>query len=160
MAVAVVLALVCGHANGLPEDARQTLTMKADKGTLQSQPNGVSELSGNVLLEQGTLRLDADRITAFKRENKLHRVVATGQANEPARFRQQLEPGKPYVHARAQSVEYAIAEERIKLSGEAFLSNGDGEYTGSTITWDMKENRVDCAGCEYRGTPRAATQAD
>ena len=60
-------------------------------------------------------------------------------------------PASRSPRAHAQTVDYSIAEQRIKLTGEAFLSTGDTEYTGGTIVWDMKENAVDCRdGCRYK----------
>lgn len=142
---------------GLPEDAEQPLSIDADSGTYDDDPNGTLELSGNVRLRQGTLRMEAARVRATKRDGKLYRVVAMGGKDAPVRFQQQINPGEPLARAHAQTVDYSIAEERIKLTGDAFLSTGETEYAGGTIVWDMKENAVDCRdGCRYidaRKTP-------
>ncbi|MCY3838814.1 MAG: lipopolysaccharide transport periplasmic protein LptA [Gammaproteobacteria bacterium] len=162
-ATALAVALVCAPALGgapvlgLPEDAEQPLSIDADSGTYDDDPNGTLELSGNVRLRQGTLRMEAARVRATKRDGKLYRVVAMGGKDAPVRFQQQINPGEPLARAHAQTVDYSIAEERIKLTGDAFLSTGETEYAGGTIVWDMKENAVDCRdGCRYidaRKTP-------
>ena len=153
----VLLALLGAPVQSTPEDAEQPLSVDADSGSYDDAPNGTLELAGNVQLRQGTLRVEASRVTATKRDGKLYRVIATGAEGAPARFRQRIKPGEPVVHARARTVDYSIAEQQTKLTGDAFLSAGEREYNGGVIVWDMKENRVDCrAGCRYTQHPQAA----
>ena len=152
---ALLVALVGTPLLGLPEDANQPLLIDTDNGTYNDDPNGTLELSGNVRIQQGTLRVEAQRVTATKREGKLHRVVATGTEDAPARFRQQINPGEPLVRAHAERVDYSIADQETRLTGDAFLSTGEEQYSGGTIILDMKENGVVCRdGCQYIGSPR------
>ena len=140
----------------MPGDAEQPLSIDAGNATYNDDPNGTIELSGNVRIEQGTLRIDAARVTATKRGGKLHRVVATG-GDTPVRLRQRIHPGEPPARAHARTIDYDIAEQRIKLTGDAFVAADEREYSGGTITWDMKENGFDCRdGCRYDGPPPAA----
>ena len=153
-ATALAVALVSAPAPGLPEDAEQPLSIDADSGIYDDDPNGTLELSGDVRLRQGTLRVEAAQVRATKRDGELYRVVATGAEGAPVRFQQRINPGEPLARAHAQTVDYGIAEQRIKLTGDAFLSTGETEYAGGTIIWDMKENAVDCRdGCRYNGPP-------
>lgn len=151
---ALVALLLCAPVLGLPEDALQPLSIDADNATYDDDPNGALELTGNVTVRQGTLHVTAERVEATKRDGKLNRVVATGAEGEPARFRQQIQPDEPPAHARAQKVDYSIAEQKAKLTGDAFLSAGERTYSGGTIIWDMKDNRVVCEdGCQMTGIP-------
>ena len=152
---ALLVALVCAPILALPEDAEQPLLINADSGTYNDDPNGTIELSGNVQIQQGTLRVNAERMTATKRDGKLHRVVATGGEDAPVRLRQRINPGEPVARARARRIDYNIAEQQTQLTGDAFVSAGEREYTGGIIIWDMKENGIDCReGCQSR--PRQA----
>ena len=154
MALVYAPALVCAPVLGLPEDAEQPLSIDTDSGTYDHEPDGTLELTGNVRLRQGTLRMEAARVRATKRDGKLYRVVATGGKDAPVQFQQQINPGEPLARAHAQTVDYSIGEKRIELTGDAFLSTGESEYAGGTIVWDMKENAVDCrVGCRYTGPP-------
>lgn len=154
-AAALLVALVCSPLLGLPEDAEQPLVVDADSGTYNDDPNGTIELSGNVQIQQGTLRVEAARVRATKREGKLNRVVATGAEGTPVRFRQRINAGEPFVRAHARTVDYSIAEEQIKLTGDAFLSTPEADYAGGTIIWDMKTNGVVCRdGCQYERHPQ------
>ena len=148
---ALLGVFVCAPLLGLPEDAEQPLKIDADSATYNDDPNGTIELSGNVRIEQGTLRVDAARVRATKREGKLHRIVATGGEDTPVRFQQRINPGEPLARAHARIIDYNIAEQQTKLTGDAFVSSGEREYTGGTITWDMKGNSFDCRdGCQTR----------
>ncbi len=152
-----MLALAYLPALALPEDSEQPLSIDADSITYDDDPNGTHELSGNVRFRQGTLQMEADRVVATKKDDKLYRVVATGEQDQPVSFRQRPSRDEELVQGRAQTVDYGIAEQRAKLTGDAFLSTGKREYTGGTIVWDMKENRVDCqAGCQYTELPPPA----
>ena len=146
--VGLLLALVAGPVSALPEDADQPVSIKADKGTADLNPNGVTELSGSVVVEQGTLRIAAHELTLTNRNGKLARAVATGDPDEPARLRQQVRADEPFVDAKAQTIDYRLADDRIELRGEAFLAKGDGEFEGGVIVYHLKDNRVECgAGC-------------
>ena len=143
--------LVSTPVLGLPEDAEEPLLLDADSATYSDDPNGILELSGNVQIQQGTLRVAAERVTATKREGKLHRVVATGEKDTPAQFQQRINPGEPLARAHAQTIDYNVAEQQTRLTGDAFVSAGEREYTGGTIVWDMKTNDFDCRnGCQVR----------
>ncbi len=158
-ATALLIALVCSPLLGLPEDAEQPLVIDADGGTYNDDPNGTLELSGNVQIQQGTLRIEALRVTATKRQGKLHRVVATGAEDAPVRFRQRINPGEPFVRAHGQTVDYHVAEKQIELTGDAFLSTPKADYTGGTIIWDMETNGVVCqGGCQYERHPQPRAQ--
>ena len=151
----VLLCTLLGMpVEGLPDDAAQPLSIDADSVTYDDDPDGIIELLGNVKLQQGTLHITAERISATKRDDKLNRVLATGADDEPVRFQQQVDAEEPPARGRAQTIDYSIEQERAKLTGDAFLAVGQREYNGGTIVWDMKENRVDCqAGCQFTEHP-------
>ena len=154
MLAAGLVAIVSQTATGLPEDAEQSLSIHADEGAYDTDPNGVSTLSGNVQVEQGTLRVSASLVTITNKDGKLDRVVAEGRPGEPARFRQCVNRGEPLVIGHAQTIDYAIAVDRVQFEGNAFLSKGPRQFAGGVITWDMVENDVDCrSGCVFTLPP-------
>ena len=140
--VASVLMLAALFALALPEDREQPIEIQADEGSFDPD-RGVSVLAGSVLLNQGTLRVSASRVTISNRGGQLDRIVAEGEADAPATFRQRLSVGEPFVNAHARRIDYAIAEQRIELKGGAFLSQDDREFSGEEIFWNIEEGRVD-----------------
>lgn len=137
--VAVTLALTAAFVAGLPEDSQQPIAVEADESSGDYSSSGVFVLTGSVQIDQGTLRIEADSVTVTNQGGRIVRLVAEGQ---PARFRQHLAADEPFVNARARRIDYAVAEERLEMKGDAFLSQNDRELSSETIFWDIKEGRV------------------
>ena len=141
-AAAWALALAAAAAFALPEDQEQPIRIQADRSESDAR-SGVAVLTGDVRVEQGTLRIEAERVTVTDRDGRLARVVAEGSADEPATFRQRLEAGEPIARARAARIDYQVAEQRIELEGGALLTQGEREFAGEVIVYDIAQGRVD-----------------
>lgn len=129
-------------AHGLPEDQAEELIIQADEAVYDTN-TGVNVLSGHVRIDQGSLRVEASRVTTTTNaDGGLARIVAEGAPERPATLRQRINPGEPLVTARAAHVDYAVAEGHVELRGNAFLKQGDREVGGDVVSWDMKEGRV------------------
>lgn len=128
-------------AYALPEDSEQPIEIRADEA--RSEPDGTSVLTGDVQIDQGTLSLAAERVTVATRDKRLHKIVAEGDSDAPVRFRQQIQADEPFANGHANHIDYAVAEQRLALKGDAFLSVGDREFEGDLITWDIEDGRVD-----------------
>lgn len=146
--VALALALPLPLA-ALPEDGEQPIHIEADEGTFN--PDGESVLTGAVALRQGTLRLAAHRMTLTARNRRLNRVVALGREGAPAMFRQQPRAGEGVVDARARRIDYAVAEQRIVLTGDALVVQADQEISADVIDWNIDAGRVQARSNEPGG---------
>lgn len=132
-----------------PADSEQPIHIEADEGVFD--PDGVSVLTGAVALRQGSLRLNAFRMTLMAEESQLRRIVAEGDDEAPATFRQQPRPGEPVVRARAKRIDYAVAEQRITLQGDAFVAQADQEIAAEAIDWNLEAKRVEARSSEPGG---------
>ena len=138
-ATALTLAVV--SAAGLVEDSEQPIDVQADEGSCD--PNSsVCVLTGTVRIQQGTLRLEANKVTLSNQGGQIERIVAEGRTGEPARLRQRLNPSEPFANASAQRIDYAVGEGRVELRGDAHLSQNDREFSGDILFWDTREGRV------------------
>lgn len=133
----------------LPEDGEQPIHIEADAGTFV--PDGESVLTGAVSLRQGTLRLSAHRVTLSARNQRLDRIVAVGQASEPATFRQRPRTGEGVVDAWADRIDYAVAKQRIVLTGSATVVQDDQEISADVIDWNIEAGRVEARSSESGG---------
>ena len=138
-----------GLAPAAPADSERPIHIEADEGVFD--PDGVSVLTGAVALRQGSLRLNAHRMTLTAEESQLRRIVAEGNGETPATFRQQPGPGEPVVHARAKRIDYAVAEQRITLRGDAFVAQADQEIAAEAIDWNLEAERVEARSSEPGG---------
>ncbi len=122
----------------LPEDRDQPIRITADQA-LRDEKQGFTVYSGNVKMDQGTLHIDADKITIYHEQEDADRIVAEGS---PAHLQQQPEPEKPLMHAEARIIEYFKAEDRVQLRQAARIEQAGSVVTGDTIDYFITEQLV------------------
>ena len=100
-AVVSLLGLGAVSAWALPSDRNQQITLLADRATF-SEKTGVTTYTGNVVIEQGTMKLQANSIVANLNSRKeISTITANGS---PARFQQKLEANKGLAKGQAQKL--------------------------------------------------------
>ena len=124
-------------AGGLP-GARANGASPAE-GTSTGAPTKRVIATGSVQVDQGSMRLQADRVVI---ESDGDRIVLINAEGDLARYRQQLEPGAAFVEARAAKIIYHPVDERIELIGRAWLARDSDEFRGEVIQFDMREGKV------------------
>jgi lipopolysaccharide export system protein LptA len=135
-----------GPAFALPSDSEQPIHIKADAAEMD-QKQGTALYSGNVRLDRGTMKVNADTMTIKLNDNdQLTQLTATGAANGPqAHFQQKVETGKAEVIADADVIIYFADEDKIELRGNAHLTQEDNELNGQLIIYDVKAGKVDAS---------------
>jgi lipopolysaccharide export system protein LptA len=118
----------------LQGDAEQAIRIVADEA-IRDEKTGLTIYRGNVLMNQGSIRIEADQITIYKIEIEGDKIVAEGT---PAHMAQQPEPDSPMMHAWGEVIEYYRTEERMLLLRDAQL-----EQDGSTVRGDRIDYLID-----------------
>ena len=98
---------------------------------------------GNVHIEapeQGTLRSDA-AVVEF-RDNHIARATITGK---PAAFEQKRTDSDKVARGHAVEIVYDVAAGTVRLTTDAWLSNGQNEISGPLLVYNMREQRVQAA---------------
>ncbi len=133
-------------ASALPSDSEQPIEIVADRAELD-EATGTAVYIGNVQLDQGTLRVKANRMTIYTAEERVTRVRAEGGAgaSRRAHYQQQRKPGGPLVQADANVITYYIDDERVKLEGDAELVQNEDRFAGGEIMYDIRVGQVDAA---------------
>ncbi|MEE4383519.1 MAG: lipopolysaccharide transport periplasmic protein LptA [Pseudomonadales bacterium] len=135
------LALPCGVA-ALPEDREQPIEIEADRAELDDA-TGRAVYSGSVRLDQGTLRVTADRLEIQTDRARVTRITAEGaEDGEPARYRQIPREGEQPVRASAETIVYDTTTETIELSGDARLEQAEDRFEGDRISYDLRTRKV------------------
>jgi lipopolysaccharide export system protein LptA len=134
----LLLILTTGLAQALPDDRDQPIHISADKA-LRDEKQGFTEYTGNVQMEQGSMRLDADKLTIYHATEEVEKVVAEGR---PARMQQQPELDKGVVHAHAGVIEYFRSEERVHLQSNARIEQDGSVVSGDSIDYFITEQLV------------------
>lgn len=134
------LPLVIGIANALPSDANQPIRLLADRATYVER-TGVTTYSGNVSIEQGTLKITADDITlSLSNDRKITSAVATGK---PAVFQQAISQKQGLAKGQATRIDYDAKTGIVTLAGNAKLTQAGSSFSGDTIRYSLKAGDVE-----------------
>ncbi len=115
----------------LPDDRDQPIHITADKA-LRDDKKGVTIYSGNVQLVQGSLELEADKLTIFHNSEDANEIIAEGR---PAKMRQRPEVDKGIVNAHAEIIKYFRAEDRVHLQINARIEQDGAVVAGDSIEY-------------------------
>ena len=138
--------LVSTNLKGLPSDSEQPIHIKADSAEMD-QGQGTAHYFGEVRLDRGTLRVDADRMTIKLNDNdQLTQLTAHGGPDgKQAHFQQKVEIDKPDVVAYADTIIYFADKDKIELRGNAQLTQDGNELRGELILYDVTLGKVDAS---------------
>jgi lipopolysaccharide transport protein LptA len=124
--------------------------VRITQGTLQveaeeARANGLNfenskwNLTGAVRIHMPDGRLNSGDAEVTFRNNEIARAVIRGQ---PASFEQQLKEQQKLARGRASSIEYDVQAGTVRLSGDAWLTDGQNEIRGDTLVYDIGRQRV------------------
>ncbi len=136
------LLLVAAQAWALPEDREQPIHIESDRAERQERA-GLTIYEGDVVITQGTIRVNADRVVVYSENNDVVRIEATG---DPARYRQILEHGDPPMHASSRLIDYRLQEDMIILTRDARLEQDGSTITGERIEYDLAQEIIRAQG--------------
>jgi lipopolysaccharide transport protein LptA len=180
-AIALAIVVLACVAAGQPEAAGrrdQPITVEADSTDFDYRNNVL--VFRNVRITQGDAHVEAVQATAtgLEFENSRwrfegrFRMTAEGATLEsdtatvrfvnneidgaevvgsPARFRQQR--GDQLAEGRADRIDYDLQSQQVRLSGDAWLSDGRNDISGSRLVYGMREQRVLAEAAEQGGQP-------
>jgi len=127
----LLLSLPAVPTQALPDDRNQPVHITADKA-LRDEKEGVTVYSGHVQLVQGSMELEADKLTIFHTSEDAEEIIAEGH---PAKMRQQPELDESIVNAHAKVIRYFRAEERVLLETDASIDQDGAVVTGDSIEY-------------------------
>jgi len=131
-AAALALAVLAASAAALTGDADQPIHIRARR-VEANEKTGVSTYRGDVVLTQGSLRLEADRLEVQVRGGSTERIRAWGK---PARLRSRTDSGED-IRARAERIEYRAGERLLDLYGDVELHRGADLLTGAVVHYAL-----------------------
>jgi lipopolysaccharide export system protein LptA len=99
-----------------------------------------------ITVEDGTLESDTATVRFVNNE-----IEGADVAGRPARFRQQRD--SQLAEGRAGRIDYDLGSQQVRLTGDAWLSDGRNEITGSRLVYGMREQRVLAEASEQGGQP-------
>ena len=166
---ALLVALACATAGAAPYDATAPINLEAassdfdyrnntllfrrvkvSQGGLQVEAmearatglnfeNSKWDLDGQVRVTVPDGRLLSDSATVTFRNNEIASATVRGS---PATFEQRLERTGELARGRARVIEYDVRNQTVRLSGDAWLTDGPNEIQGNTLVYDIGRQRV------------------
>jgi lipopolysaccharide transport protein LptA len=118
-----------------------TMEVEAD----EARANGLNfensewNLSGAVRILVPDGRLSSGEAQVIFRNNEISRAVIRGH---PASFEQRLKDDQRLARGRASAIEYNVEAGTVRLSGDAWLTDGQNEIRGDTLIYDIGQQRI------------------
>ncbi|BBQ82042.1 MULTISPECIES: lipopolysaccharide ABC transporter substrate-binding protein LptA [Enterobacteriaceae] len=139
--LALVASLLAASlpAMAVTGDTNQPIHIESDQQSLDMQGNVVT-FTGNVVVTQGTIKINADKVVVTRPANQQGKEVIEGYGN-PATFYQMQDNGKP-VKGHASKMRYELANDFVVLTGNAYLEQLDSNIKGDKITYLVKEQKM------------------
>lgn len=133
----------------LSTDKDQPVSIEADSVDID-EGTETAIYRGNVILIQGSINLNANRVVVHNFQSDNARIVATGNQ---VRFSQKQDGNGQLIKGRANQAEYGINSARLELTGKASLVKGKNTFRNDKIIYD-REKAIVKAGTSAQGKER------
>lgn len=151
---AVVFAvLLVMPAQAYKTDTQQPATLDADEFDMDFQ-TGVRTYRGNVVYQQGSIRLYADEVVAYFKDGALQRAVARGNRAE---FRQRPDDSDTDVVGLGLRIELNQVTQIVTLTDRAKVTQDLNVLTGKKIVYNMQTERVKVNSGPRKANPARVT---
>jgi lipopolysaccharide export system protein LptA len=142
-ALVACLALCCAAAAYAEKaDREKNIEFQGDSGGGNAESK-TGELVGHVVITQGTMAIQADRVT-FK-QNADNSLSATAYGN-PVRFREKRDGADDYYEGYAQRIVYDGEKRFIELFDNALLKKSGDEIRSNYITYSAATEKFTAEG--------------
>jgi lipopolysaccharide export system protein LptA len=147
-----LLAFGASTARADKSDREKPMNIEADR-MLVDDAKKESVFEGHVVLTQGTLKLEGDRVNVRQDADGFQFGIAYGR---PAKFRQRRDGTDEYIEGFADRLEYDGKNDMLQMFGVARLLKGTDEVRGDYISYNAKTEFFQVLG----GGKSAATPAN
>ncbi|HVN41709.1 MAG TPA: lipopolysaccharide transport periplasmic protein LptA [Steroidobacteraceae bacterium] len=101
--------------------------------------NSEWQLHGDVQIVTPDGKLESASAQVTFRDNLIAHAIAKGS---PATFEHQLKDRGQLAKGRAATIDYDVPTNTVRLTGDAWLSDGQNEIRGNTLVYDILKQRV------------------
>ncbi|MHB0774375.1 lipopolysaccharide transport periplasmic protein LptA [Halomonas sp. WWR20] len=147
-----LLGFISAPAFALEGDASAPIEIAADRLEL-NDIQGTAVYSGNVDMQQGSMKLRAERVEIQRNDSgEVTQVTATDSADR-AYLEQQPAPQEPVVKGWGKTIIYHAGERRVELVNQAELHQGGDTFNGAYVEYFLDQRQVE-ARSDAQGTDR------
>lgn len=131
----ILIFSLSSPAWALSSDRSQPLNIQSDAAMIDDN-SGLAVYTGNVVVTQGSIRIDADKVTInYTKKQDLEKVVAEGK---PAKFKQTPDGGKADILAKSGRMEYFADKDTLHLLQNAEVRQAQDSFAAQRIMYDTK----------------------
>ncbi|KIA80086.1 lipopolysaccharide transport periplasmic protein LptA [Chromobacterium amazonense] len=124
-------------------DRDKPIEITSDNGCTMDQIKGISICNGNVVVIQGTLRLNADQLTVTQDKQGNQTMHATGRI---VTFRQKMDRDGGWVEGQSSVLDYDSAKHLVVLTGNARVKRNGDLSIGNVIRYNTLEETFEVVG--------------
>ncbi|MGY0505302.1 lipopolysaccharide transport periplasmic protein LptA [Luteimonas sp. e5] len=140
---ALVLVVASGLAMAKSSDRRAVMHISADHTEYNANNDGSpTVLTGNVVITQGTLKINAARAEVYQSGGDISRTVLSGN---PVTMSQEMDDGTP-MSTRSTKVDYDMRSETVILTGGVVITQPRGNLRGERVVYNMRSGQVQSGG--------------
>ena len=136
----------------LPDDWQQEMTIFSDTAEIDRK-SGVVVYQGDVILTQGSMKIESDRLIILRNGEVLEKATALGKEDQPARYQQQINEGEGLTKAHGQRIDYFAERREVLLQDNAQLEQDGNTFSGDRILYDMDKEVVSAGGAVQNTQP-------
>jgi lipopolysaccharide export system protein LptA len=127
----------------LDSDKKADFVLDGDNfKNLPEVKDGVTKVKfwGNVVIEQGTLKINADEAVIFNTKSGMSKIVLTGN---PATMEQIMDVEYGKINVRAKRIDFMKKKDLLIMKGDVVVkSRVQGEMSGEEITMNLKTKEI------------------
>lgn len=139
---AALLALAAPEVPARSTDRDAPMSVNAARSSGGLGDDDAILLEGDVVIEQGSMKVDAAVATVQRKGGDIERIVLDG---DPVRMRQIADNGEP-MDARARRVVYVMAEEVMVLTGDVEIIQTRGTLRAESVRYNIESGEVESGG--------------
>lgn len=142
-AAGVALTLAAAPVQAGKADRLKPLVFSADRSGTGDMLKQRTELVGNVVISQGTMNLQAEKVDVRETSEGYYQAYATGLTGKQVSFRQARDVPGESIEGYADQLEYDTRADTVRFVGNAVVRRLRGtlvadEVTGAAITFDNR----------------------
>lgn len=155
--VLLTLSLFSSLSHALESDRSQPISIQANQAEFNPE-TGIATYTGAVEMIQGSLKVNAHSVTIHQDSNgEVSKIIAIAK-DKRVHLRQQPSPDSPEVHAFAMYAEYLAAEQEVLLKEQAQIENGQDQFTGKRIRYNLQTRNIRAWGDDTQDTSQQPGQ--
>ena len=144
IAFIALLAISPTVALAQSDDRNQPMNIEADHAVAALESSDPTTLTGNVVITQGSMKVEAEKGVLYPRQGEIARAVFDGA---PVKLNQKMGDGTP-MDAVAQGVDYDLDTDTVVFTGAVVINRPGDVLQGERVVYNLATGQINASGPE------------